>query len=329
MTIKALSYWSGSMYQTYQDEVYRWLQKNSADEASFEAREIISPATLNDPDFTWEDSLISDSFLWLTDNRTLLIDEASSIKAPEMNQIIKRLQSLGTLFTVAFVKGSEPVSSVKKALTEDIRERYVPFQDVVAQTEWIISWLDRRDVSITEEDAETIALISGEDVNIQVQVVGTLATAHKGEDLDWEQIEPHLATLGALDSFALPNAIVKGDRERAIESAARVASTFDSAFMSLGLLKKKYRNYAIFVDSPEKSNVLAERLGLNPRAIGYQIREAHTLGRDRIAKSIKIIADTERRFKRDFVTGVMAKLTFEGMASSLAQQFRLALDSKR
>lgn len=320
MTIKRAAAWIGGMSATYEDEVSDWVSKHlDAEEESvrFDLRRTKAK------DFLWEQSPLSSMGSWLFSKRVLILDYVNDLTDKELAPIIANLDESDLDFYVAFIKSGDSLKSVMRVLTEDPKERIVPYGDPKAQQQWIRSWLGQRDITITNDDALRLANYCAEDYISQVNVVTSLALnlGLKGTILHWENdIEPVLGDVGAFDFFTLFNAIESGDRKKAIEAVERSATSL-SARGVLGFIKKIYMTYATALDSTKSAN---ELMGYTKSSF-FAARKAgpisKKMGAARVAKCMEIIAEAEENITQNFYNEI---LMVQILVSRLAQQSYLA-----
>lgn len=316
--IKKASLWQGGYLSTYKDKVDKWLLEFGG---GAEVRRVaLIDIDINDPQ--WENNEINDEGMWFDPTKVLLIDNVEAWMANSIDEMVKLLNRLDTEFIIAFIQRSmtKPIKAIDTALTEPSHDYGIP-SDVIGLSEWIIEWLDSRDVGIPKSAARRLAEHAGENVESVVQICQALALGHRGFEIVWGDILPQLGELGEVSIFDLTNAIIAGDREQAVTVARRIAN-ISSPLQPLKLLSNKYRQYAATMGTQLLVDDLATKLNANKWVLRHSIREARKLGRDRVIRSYALIAEAERNMKGG--SKLKPQEIFEILVIQLAQQFRLA-----
>lgn len=317
--IKEASLWQGGYLSTYKTELDEWLESRRV--GTEEIRRI-SLLDIDPKDPRWEDHELHDESVWFEPSKTLYIDNLELWKADQINPLMKMLAGLETIFTIAFVQRSmaKPLKSLSDLLTEEPRDHGIS-TDVDGLSEWIVEWLDSRDVKLQQSAARRLAEHCAEDVEQAVQVCQALSIGNHGQKATWADIEPQLGSLGEVPIFDLTKAIVAGDKEGAVIIARRIANT-SHPLQPLKLISNKYRQYAAAVDSRLSVKDLATQLGVNEWALKYSSTEAKRLGKERVIKSYMMITEAERNMKGG--SRIDPQEILETLVLRLAIQFDLA-----
>jgi len=321
--IKESTLWQGGYLSLYEDEVHTWLRERTAEGEDFIRFDLGSLDPARATELLYE-TYINDDAIWFTPERALLIDRVNDWKAEHLSRLTGALQSLETQFTIAFVAHNftKPIKALEAAITDTkYRDRGVP-SDENGLAEWLMEWLDKRDVGLSRKNAVRIAEHVGTDTEIAVNVARALATGFEGVDLGWDDIAPQLGSLGAVNIFDLTKHIVAGDRERAIEVALRISASSHPLGV-IKLLSNRYRQYAVASGDPKATpDSLVSAFGGSPYAAKYAYNEGRKLGPERTAKSIQLIYGAEHGCKGGSKLDMSTQI--EVLVIQLAQQFSLA-----
>lgn len=330
MPIIHASLWRGRFTDTYMDEVNRWLRKRSNLTQTQLTSDLVTINLLEtrDREFDWITKGLADESALFQDQIVAILENPVDLKAIEIKRVRNHLESLDTPSIIVFLQPSldgRILKDLDALLTEDVHDRPVPFGSPGEQIDWIMDWLETRDVGITRTDAKKIAMHSSESPEVQVDIVKNLATAFKGYDITWSDIEPTFSELGYADEWALSRAIVAGEAGQAVEAYHRNLGQAP-ARMVVGGLKKRYRMYGMVIDSMKSQQELADELEKNYYYMGHIISESRKLGKARFSRSYRAIARADQRITVEFHDENMVA---EQLVAFLARQFMFARKTAR
>jgi DNA polymerase III subunit delta len=187
--------------------------------------------------------------------------------------------------------------------------------------------------SLTLRPEATKALLAhvGGDAGLLPGIVATLAAVHgPGKTLSRDDVAPYLGEEGSIPSWDLTNAIERGDIGEALSVLHRLLTVTSPTqpkpmhpLQVMGVLHGHYRRL-VRLDNPAitTNEEAAEALGrMNPRAAGFRLRQARTLGTDGLRQAFDHLmrADLDLKGERAIPPGAVMEVLVARLAGLTAR----------
>ena len=316
--IKECLAWIGLYDDAYLDEVAGWFDAiDSTDKISVSCLDY----TYDDPNFNFAGEFLVGGGLY-DDTKVVLIRDAQEWSDDDITYCINTLESSSADVYVGFTfKGGEPGKNTSTWLSEEVIDRRIGFRDRGELVEWIITWLDDRDVKIKKAEAQKIA----DHVGTEIALVPRLLSAFKKflnleehDTMTYDEVKSDLGDLGLMPMFYIMDKISSGNRRSASDFCTRLGGE-SSPLGTLGYMTKQYRTMAILANDP---NISATDLGQNAFIFKKIVQMAKVLGEQRTITSLSMIQKADQDMKG---AGIFdPDQTFSILVDSLTRQFELA-----
>jgi len=298
--------WAGRMVPTYQDEIDDWV--NQSDSIS---KSIVRPSELGIDDIDWDHPCFIEGGLFGDVN--ILILDAQQWPAAMAQKVLKTLDNMVTPMRVGMVfAGGEPSKNTITYATEDVRERFVPY-DPDDMAKWMVEWLRHREVTLSTEDATTIAEHVGEDVDRMVVGIISLANTYAGSKVKLSESMHFFGGESGADAKRLISCIQSADSAEALNILHRLVNQGGQNLYGLTAMIIASLRPLIALSSDK--NVDLDALGVGGYRQHYVQREARSVSKGAGLAIQEVLSRSEGQFfggsklsERDIVTGMILSL---------------------
>lgn len=309
--------WYGIFSEIYQDELTEWEQDND----DFDAPEHIrcDEFDLEDEELFYTTFTSASMF----GERTLVLRNCEEWPAATVKKALSLLEDTDGEFRVSMLyQGREITSSIEPFVTE-VLDRRIQFQDPQDMADWLMTYFEDHGLSITGDDAYSVAEHVGRTVNsVQTLVRVAISTVnnHPTDTVTYRDLLSSLGGVGEVEMYNLSSAIASGDRSYSREIVERLEGIHHPLKL-LSFLKSRYRNYLIIYE--DDSNETLNDLNVKRGAARYLRSEARTLGMRRLLRSIEEINQADNNMKGGI--DLPSQLQFSMLVDTLTNHFRNAL----
>jgi len=323
--LRKSSIWRGAIDEAYRSQSEEWVKSNREDEQT-----VIEYIDLSDYDpkkVATEGievlGLGGEYFDLFPSERAMVIKNVNEWGAPEVKKLVTYLQKMESPLTVAFTqtKDAAAIKAIADAVDEDF-DFIVP-KDNPDFGNWIVSYFERNDSGISEQDAFKLAEFCGENRELAVSISKTAIAGSLGRAVTWkDSISKIVTKMGFVAPYKITGAIANGNIAESIDILTRVLDGGMAPLAVLGMLRKRYQSYltALNFSNPQ---AFVKETGGNPYAAKFLFNEAKLLGDIRIAKSLNSIQIADGNLKGG-ITGMPPAAMMEILTIELANHFRIA-----